>query len=195
MSPSVLLFDLGGVIVDLGDPVDAIGLEMSDAEFWQRWLSSPLVRGFETGNLSAEQFIAQFGAELGFDDDADFGRRLRRWQLPVFTGAESFLRSLNGRAEIALLSNTNEIHWQHVLSQTDVFSTFSRLFLSFETGNAKPHAAAFEDVVAHFDCDASEIVFLDDNADNVRAAQAVGLRAKRVRGLGEVREAVSEHLG
>ena len=81
------------------------------------------------------------------------------------------MRALTQSHTVALLSNTNEIHWNHVDAQSDVFTSFAKLFLSYETGNAKPTAAAFHDVVTHFDCDPGQIVFFDDNAGNVAAAQ------------------------
>jgi putative hydrolase of the HAD superfamily len=161
MSDPILLFDLGGVLVDLANPVEAIGLDMTEDEFWGTWLTSPLVRGFETGQLSTADFVSQLGAELGFDDAAEFDCALRRWRLPMFSGAEEALRSLTQSHTVALLSNTNEIHWNDVDSQTDVFSSFAKLFLSYKTGNAKPTAAAFHDVVQHFDCDPAQIVFFD----------------------------------
>lgn len=194
MSQPIILFDLGGVLVDLGDPVAAIGLDMSDAEFWAMWLSSPLVYELETGQLSTENFISRFSGELGFEDAECFDLAIRSWQLPMFEGAEQYLRSLTGSMQVALLSNINDLHWQHVQSQTDVFATFSKLFLSYETGFAKPHAAAFHDVVRHFACEPAEIFFLDDNPNNVAAAEAAGLKARRVRGLEEAKQAVSEIL-
>lgn len=180
MKDPILLFDLGGVLVDLANPVDAIGLELSDEEFWATWLTSPLVQGFETGRLPTRDFVAQLGAELGFSDADEFDRALRRWQLPMFQGAEAALRSLTRSHTVALLSNTNEIHWQQVASQTDVFADFDKLFLSYETGNAKPGQAAFLDVVQHFDCEPQRIHFFDDNAGNVAAARQAGMTAVQV---------------
>ena len=78
MNQNILLFDLGGVLFDLGDPVAAMGLRMNNDQFWAQWLSSPLVRAYETGKLSSDEFVAQFGAELGFDLDANFSQKRRR---------------------------------------------------------------------------------------------------------------------
>jgi putative hydrolase of the HAD superfamily len=192
MRETILLFDLGGVLVDLGDPAGDMRLDMSNEAFWKLWLASPLVHQLETGQIDVEGFFTGFGAGVGVPDTADFGQRLRRWNLPMFEGVEPYLRSLAGDNDIALLSNTNEIHWQQVLSQTDVFDCFSQLFLSFETGNAKPGAAAFLDVVEHFGCAPADVAFFDDNVNNVAAATAAGFRAKQVRGLAELRQAVDE---
>jgi len=192
MQQQIILFDLGGVLVDLADPVTSIGLTMSDEEFWTTWLSSPLVQQFETGRLTASEFVTQFGPKLGFCDADEFDRALRSWHLPLFAGAEQALQNLTDSNTIALLSNTNEIHWQHVESQTDVFAEFAKLFLSYETGNAKPHPSAFHDVVAHFDCEPQDIIFFDDNVGNVAAARAEGLRAVRVQGWSEVEREIDK---
>ena len=194
MQQQIILFDLGGVLVDLADPVTSIGLSMSDEEFWSVWLSSPLVQQFETGRLTASEFVTQFGAGLGFHDADEFDRALRSWHLPLFDGAERALQDLTASNTIALLSNTNEIHWQHVESQTDVFAEFAKVFLSYETGNAKPHPSAFHDVVAHFDCEPNDIVFFDDNIGNIVAAKAEGLRAVRVQGWSEVEREIDKFL-
>ena len=182
MNKPILLFDLGGVLVDLANPTDAIGLEISNDEFWATWLTSPLVQHFETGRLATSDFMAQLGAEFGFDDAVEFDSALRRWHLQMFDGAEQALRTLTQSHTVALLSNTNEIHWQQVESQSDVFEGFSKLFLSYETGNAKPTQAAFLDVVEHFDCEPAQVHFFDDNAGNVAAARRAGSSAVQVSG-------------
>lgn len=194
MKDQIILFDLGGVLVDLADPVTSIGLAMTPDDFWSLWLSSPLVQQFEKGQLPVARFVAQFGAELGFNDAEEFDHALRRWHLPMFAGAEQALQFLTESSTVALLSNTNEIHWQHVESQTDVFTRFSKVFLSYETGNAKPSPAAFRDVVQHFDCAPADIVFFDDNAGNVAAAKAEGLRAVQVQGWSNVEQEVAKVL-
>ncbi len=49
----VLLFDLGGVLADLGEPAKAIGLELTEEEFWQSWLNSASVHAFIEQGLDA----------------------------------------------------------------------------------------------------------------------------------------------
>ena len=194
MQRPILLFDLGGVLVDLADPVTSIGLDMTSEEFWAMWLSSPLVHQFETGLLTTEDFVARLGAQLGFADATEFDRALRRWHLPMFDGAEEALRELTDDYTVALLSNTNEVHWDHVVSRSDVFAQFDQLFLSYVTGNLKPDPVAFQEVVAHFDCAPADVFFFDDNAGNVAAARREGLQATQVSGWTAVAEAVAKVL-
>ena len=72
-SYDVLLFDLGGVIVELvGLPAFRgwMAQRMSDDEIWERWIRSPTVRSFESGNSEAEEGAAGVIAEFELPVDA-----------------------------------------------------------------------------------------------------------------------------
>jgi putative hydrolase of the HAD superfamily len=186
MGRPVLLLDLGGVLADLGDPVAAMGLGMTPEAFWQTWANSRAVRAFETGELQARDFYPRVAAELGLQDGSDFERRFQAWRLRPFKGAESFVERAAERFELALLSNTNEVHWHQVTGSTPLFSNFSRLFLSYETGRFKPEADAFSQVIDCFGVAPAEVTFYDDTVHNVEAARALGIEAYRVSGLDEL---------
>jgi putative hydrolase of the HAD superfamily len=70
-----------------------------------------------------------------------------------------------------LMSNTDEIHWQHTLSlyRQQIESLFDDVFLSFELGHAKP-AEAFFRYVANVLND-GQTIFVDDMEINRLAAQ------------------------
>ena len=107
-------------------------------------------------------------------------------------GAEELIQSISTEYRVALLSNTNAVHWDQVTGVTDMFSTFDHLFLSFETGHYKPDAESYEQVVTHFDCEPADIRFFDDSPRNVSAARELGFNAHQVRGIGEVRAIISQ---
>jgi len=57
----VLLFDVGGVLVQLGGVevmLDWLGPSVGVDELWRRWLQSTSVRQFETGKIDAGRFAA-----------------------------------------------------------------------------------------------------------------------------------------
>ena len=177
MNPKVLLFDLGGVLADLGDPVAAMGLDLEPAEFWRTWTTSPAVRAFETGRMGESEFFEVMAGELGYPGDAPFEHAFHRWILRPFPDLESRLQRAGQGRPLALLSNTNPIHWRQVREATSAFDAFERTFLSFETGHFKPERAAFQQVIDHFGCRPAEIRFVDDVQANVDAAQALGIDA------------------
>ena len=179
----VLLLDLGGVLADLGDPVSAMGLRLEFDDFWKIWTSSPSVRDLETGIIDEAAFIPRVAAELGAADDPLFGERLHRWRLRLYPDTEEFLRGAAANWRLALLSNTNAIHWQQVTEGTDVFDLFDALFLSYETGQYKPSSDAYEQVIDHYSCAAGEIRFFDDSAANIDSARSAGLDAHLTNGV------------
>lgn len=188
----VLLLDLGGVLADLGDPVEAMGLNMTLPEFWKTWTSSSAVRALETGRISEEEFLRDIPTVLGVSAVAPFGPRFHAWQLRLFPGVEDFIQIATRRYRVALLSNTNEIHWQHVNAGSRVFDEFEHVFLSYETGHFKPEPAAFLDVVDFFACAPSDVTFLDDSEPNIAAARELGIHAYQVAGIAGLRNLLSE---
>lgn len=184
----VLLLDLGGVLADLGDPVTAMGLDMTPIEFWKTWTSSAVVRALETGQMDEAEFLREIPAVLGCSDSTPFADRFHAWQLTLFPGVVEIVRNAATDCRVALLSNTNEIHWRQVTAASRVFDEFEHVFLSYRTGHYKPEPAAFHDVTEFFDCAPGDVVFLDDSKPNVTAARDLGIDARRVAGVSELEQ-------
>ena len=72
-----------------------------------------------------------------------------------------------------LMSNTDDIHWQHTRSLygNKIDALFDEVFLSFEIGLAKPDEAFFKMVDRRI-TDAHQTFFVDDTEVNRLAAQA-----------------------
>jgi putative hydrolase of the HAD superfamily len=191
-SKQVLLFDLGGVLADLGTPASDMGLDMTEEAFWEVWLNSTSVHTWEMGKLDTPEFCRRIAAELAQDPDT-IESRLRAWRLRFFPGVDDMVRSIPSTITVALLSNTNEIHWGP-LANADLFKRFDHLFLSYENGHYKPMPAAFEQVITHFGCERRDVLFLDDSPRNVEAAIDFGIDAHRVCGAEESRAVIEREL-
>lgn len=191
--PEVLLFDLGGVLLDLNDPAAIFRLETDRDEFLNTWLHSPTVRDYESGLIEAPEFARRMveEAELPYEP-AEFLMRFDRWPYRLFDGIEELLIDLSQRFEIGLLSNTNARHWHRPGVADALVPLIDRLFLSFETGLLKPDAAAFDDVTKRIGRNPSTIAFFDDNPANVAAAGAFGFRAFLTRGPDDLRSSLAE---
>ncbi|MCZ6782372.1 MAG: HAD family phosphatase [Proteobacteria bacterium] len=191
----VALFDLGGVVVELGgvqELGDLVG-ESSEEEIWRRWLSCPWVRRFERGQCTTDEFARGMveSWELPLAPD-DFLARFQRWPRGLLPGAEALLESLHGRVHRACFSNTNAFHIDHQFEAFGIRTLFDEHFFSNQIGLVKPDREAYEHVVEALGCPAGHILFLDDNQINVDGAREVGLDAHRVRGVEEARRLLSE---
>jgi glucose-1-phosphatase len=191
----VILFDLGGVLVDV-EGVAAfqrmLGRPLSQEEVWQRWLTaSTWVSTFESGRCTPEAFAAGVVAEWDLTVTAEaFLDAFRYWPKRLFPGVREMLLLLAQHCTLACLSNTNSVHWPHVRDTLGLNGLLHRYYLSHEIGHLKPARAAFEHVLADLGCHPSCVVFLDDNQLNVDAAQAVGIQAYRTVGIAEVQTAL-----
>jgi glucose-1-phosphatase len=195
----VLLFDLGGVLVEV-DGVGALqwglGQRLSPEEVWQRWLmASTWVNTFESGRCTPEAFATGIVTEWGLAVTAEaFLDDFRHWPKRLFPGVQDMLALLAQRCTLACLSNTNSVHWPHIRDTLGLNGLLHRYYLSHEIGHLKPTRAAFEHVLADLGCPPSCILFLDDNQLNVDAAQDVGIQAYRTVGITEV-QTVLQSLG
>jgi len=193
MKPKLILFDLGRVLADLGSPSTKMRLRISDDAFWNTWLSLPIVKLFERGDICPEEFLPELAQELGIrEDPSDFRQRFLDWHPCLYPSVEHLISTLAGECELALLSNTNVLHWDLIRDQSSIFQRFKHVFLSYEIRFCKPESGAFDIVLGSFSVLPSDILFLDDMEQNISAASRLGIRAVRVSGIVEVLAALSD---
>ena len=177
-SPAAVIFDLGGVMVELGPLSDILGPDAPPSdEFWTKWLHSDTVREFESGQCSTKEFgdrlVNDF--EIPFDGP-ELVRRFRDWPKGLFPGATTLLTELgqNDGLVIGVLSNSNPLHWHEQRDADIIRSLFNRPYLSFEMQLIKPDAAIFDFVAADLNLEPGQILYFDDNQINVDGARAAG---------------------
>jgi HAD superfamily hydrolase (TIGR01509 family) len=197
-SIDVILFDLGGVLVELGGVgkfMQWLDHSMSVKEMWGRWLGSPAVRRFEIGQTTADEFGAAIVREFALPVGAEeFVEAFTYWPRAPYPGVEPLLASLRHSYRLACFSNNNELHWERIRNGMGLGQYFESSFLSHLIGRLKPDKEAFEFVVDSLDLAPERILFLDDNQLNVEGARSAGMLARRTRGFGEVVSAL-EDLG
>lgn len=192
----VLLFDVGGVLVQLSGietMLDWLGHTLTAEELWLRWLRSASVRQFETGLTEANEFALGVTREFNLDiAPARFLESFEGWPLGLYPGVMEMLARIPARYRRALLSNSNALHWPRLLNDMGLGAAFEHRFVSHLTGKIKPDSAAFEDVVNSLGCLPHEVLFLDDNMLNVEAAKKFGMHAARVAGPREAQRVLTE---
>ncbi|HSD69746.1 MAG TPA: HAD family hydrolase, partial [Woeseiaceae bacterium] len=159
---AVILFDLGGVLLQLRDIGSNFGLRGDETQFLRSWLMSPAVRDFERGSITAEEFGRRIVGELRLPYDwREFLQRFDRWPESIYPGVPELLEELSAGYNLALLSNTNAVHWGRDDIAGILEPLFDGIFLSFRTGLLKPDRASFEQIMRHYECAAGDILFLD----------------------------------
>ena len=172
----------------LRNPAVTFGLDLPPEEFNRRWLLCTAVQAFERGRIDRDEFASRAVTELALAYGSDeFVRRFNHWPDSIFPGAADMLRTISQVSAVAILSNTNAMHWQRPDIRDEILPAVDRAFLSFETGHVKPDPAAFEQVTRHYGCKPDAVFFIDDNPLNTDAACRFGMQATTCQGLQSVR--------
>ena len=190
----LILFDLGGVLIEHAGMPALIRWtkgRLKKDEIWRYWLLSPVVRKFESGQCTPDEFADAIVEELKLQiTPAEFLSEFSGWPKGIYPGADELLRSLK-KVRLGTLCNTNEIHWNKYRT-FGLLDYFKYHFISHLNGLAKPDLIAFRNVVSLTNIPPERILFLDDNQLNVTGAMAAGMTAYRVNGASCARAKLEE---
>lgn len=180
MKISAVLFDIGGVLIELNGLPSIAKLLDSDQsleEIYQYWMAAPSVIGHETGKLNTDAFAEAVVKDLKLSiTPAAFMENFATWIVGTFPDSFDVIDAIPDHIKVAALSNTSDAHWREV-EATGLPDKLDHLFLSHQIGHLKPSAPAFQAAVDGLGLPASEIIFFDDVIENVNAAQDFGLIA------------------
>lgn len=184
MKVKAIIFDLGGVIVDLdfsnfynsiitqsplNKPQTQIILEffrqsdiyhqglMGDEEFY--YLACDLLQVCE---LDQKSFFKAFNSIIaGYNPEIVELIKIIKYKSKV---------------KLVCLSNINSSHWEFLIDKKWGFlKYFDEFILSHEVHMTKPTRKIFEYAIEKAGCKPEEIVFIDDGLNNIRSARELGI--------------------
>jgi len=189
----VVLFDLGGVLIELGGVTAMRELTTieTDEELWRRWLGCRWVRSYERGECSPDEFANGVVQDWGLTVEPEmFLAAFGAWPLGPYPGAEALVARVREAVPVGCLSNTNASHVDEHFSRWPIFDAFDFRFLSYELGLLKPDRDVFDRVAELVAVPAGRILFIDDNELNVEGARDAGFAAARANGVAEAEQAL-----
>ena len=193
MSVELLLFDLGGVLVDFTGVRDIAALlskPASRADIVERWSHCPVSYAFGVGEIGPAEFAQRFVRDWGITlEPEQFLREFRSWSRGFLSGARELLDTLRPRFRLGAVSNSNEVHWARN-AELGVTQQFEFAVSSHQVGACKPDAAIFEAALRRAGIAAEAVAYFDDLQENVDAATELGMRAFRTEGVEAVRNCV-----
>lgn len=194
---SVVMFDLGNVLVDLGgiEKMHAMLNTQGDiAEIWLKWLKSPAVAAFDSGKISFDEFAERLPQEVGTDIGKDaFKAAFKAWPKKLFDGALELVDSVKPEYHRAILSNTNAAHWPRLMNEMGLAGHFHSYFASHLIGEVKPDIGIYDYVLNALQIAPEKILFIDDNQVNIDAANAIGMQAHLVRGVEQAKSVLNSY--
>jgi putative hydrolase of the HAD superfamily len=188
----LLLFDLGGVVIDIdferifkkwsfysGLPVQEIKAAFSaDAALEQ----------YERGQIDSTEYCRyvcdSIDMEMSFDQFSDGWNNV---MVAPISPTVNLLRDLSTQIPLYALSNANPLHkayWENTYA--DELGYFNQIFVSSDIGHRKPEPDAYLQVADELDVNLQNIVFFDDLADNVEGARSLGMQAVQVKSPADI---------
>lgn len=187
MKYEAIVFDLGGVLIDLDyqltiDAFKKLGISDFDKMYSQA-AQNNLFDDFETGQISAQRFINTLLPYLSQGTTPN--KVVQAWNamiLSVPPAKIELLEKLRKDYPIYLLSNTNELHvpvvrreWAKVTDKP-MEDFFDHIYFSHEIHLRKPDDAIFEFVCAQQNLLPEKTLFIDDSIQHIKGAENVGLQ-------------------
>jgi HAD superfamily hydrolase (TIGR01509 family) len=175
-----IIFDIGRVLIriDVGRAMQglAAGGSLSPSDLWTAIEKDPQWPDWQTGRISARDWYLhltkRFGGNFSFEQFTEIWNRVLD---PVPIHEDAFFKSLSKNYRLALLSNTDPIHVQHMEGSYSFFGFFPVRIYSCAVGASKPDPLIYREALRALKVQAQEAVYIDDIAAYVEAAQRLGM--------------------
>ncbi len=197
MEIEAILFDLGHVIVDfdMNECVQTMAdrCPLAREEFEKVLWDTGWIRRYERGEVSTAGFHEFLCRDAGLE--MDYVSFHRCWS-GVFDAElivpESLLARLGSVYPLALISNTNEAHVEHIRENFGVFDHFEHRVFSYEVGSLKPDRKIFECAIGAVGRRPASLLFIDDRAENIAAGRELGMQTHLFESLAGLRKAFQQ---
>ena len=186
MNITTLIFDFGGVIVNLDKErcirnFTALGIENTE-KFLGNFGQQGVFLQYEKGQITDDEFRAEL-RELTTKSltNKEIDDAWCSFLTGIPTEKLDLLIELKKKYRVLMLSNTNNIHIQyckeHYFSRNghSIDDYFHKCYLSYEMQMAKPDAEIFEALLHDSGLKAEECLFLDDSKLNIETANQLGI--------------------
>ena len=185
---TTLIFDLGGVLINLDLPQCIQNFKDLGLQNFEQNLSLFGQKGFflqfEKGQITIPEFREEV-RKLCPDPitDAQIDAAWCSFLCDIPTQKMDMLLELKKKFRLLLLSNTNQLHIE--VSTAGEFAkigkkitdVFDKCYYSYAMRMAKPDAEIFETLLADASISAHECLFLDDGPKNIEMAQKLGIQS------------------
>ena len=200
----VILFDLGNVILPFNHYQIAEKLsrfaqrkEFQDPQkifFYLFDSEEGVINDFDVGWVSPPNFFQSIKKDL--DLPISFEEFMPIWN-DIFTENQEvsqIILSLKGRWRLGLLSNTDPLHFNHILSKFPVMRAFDKWILSYKVGFKKPAIEIFHKAIEWASVEPRKILFIDDMKKHVEVAVSLGMQGIHFISADQFKDALHKKL-
>jgi len=184
---STLIFDFGGVLIDLDMNQSILNFKKLGVENVENYLSNFGQSGFfmqlEKGKISTEEFrseIRKMTTNTITDKEIDDAWNAFLVRIP--SEKLDIVYQLRKKFRVIMLSNTNAIHFPYAeqtffsYKNRGIDEYFDKCYRSYDMKMAKPDAEIFEAILNQEQVAPNQCLLLDDGPKNIEQAQKLGFQ-------------------
>jgi putative hydrolase of the HAD superfamily len=161
-------------------------------QIYEAGLKTHLVQDYEMGRLCSREFQRAICRKLKMDIEyPDFAQM---WN-DIFSEnkqVSELIRALSKNYRLFLLSNTNELHFDFARKNFPLLDEFEEYILSYCLGCTKPDPRIFQEAIRRAGCKPGEIVYIDDIAEYVAAAESLGIQGIHFHSSRQLKDELSQ---
>ncbi len=179
---TTVIFDLGRVLVKIGTDGDKFGrlmraMRIEPAQAFATYWFTPEVRQHMAGEMDSLEFY--YRAKERFDLPHSYNEFVEGWcdLFSPYPEMEELFARVAERYPVGLLSDTDPLHWAHILAHNPWLKKIAKPSLSYEIGYLKPHPAMFNAAAADCGRQKRQCLFIDDVQANADGARHYGMPA------------------
>ena len=198
MMPTTFLFDLFGVLLgaDKSSLIHFIAekteneFEIANSAFDNQFSK------FEKREINFNQFFQNLQYDLKNGENLDVGKFKSIWmqqdlsELPTV----KFLPLLKEHYSINLISNVSNSYLNVLKGKFEFFNLFNNCITSEEANSAKPSLKIFQYALGKIGVTPSESIFIDDQNQNVLAAESLGIIGHQYTNYENFKKFISTYL-
>jgi putative hydrolase of the HAD superfamily len=184
-TPKAVIFDFGGVLCayppDERFELLARRFGLTTEAFIPLYWAERVP--YDAGRVDAQTYWSEIATAAGVAFDENALPELTRGEVELWKRYDE--RMLDWVAHLrengyrtAVLSNLPRALGEELRATPRILDLFDHVTFSYELGSVKPEPAIYKDAIRGLDVAPAEALFLDDRAENVQGARAVGLLAE-----------------
>ena len=182
-----LVFDLGGILVDLSFPtsiaffqpfspkgLDVLLAEIDDKHFFTRC---------QTGEFSTDELLTYIQSHCEktiSKQEIAYGWNICLRQIPL--QRLELIKKLRSKYNVYMLSNICALHWEYIEEKffegqnVPVSECFDEIFLSYRMGMVKPNDDIYQALIQKTGIVPQQTLYIDDLKPNIEAGQRAGFQ-------------------
>jgi glucose-1-phosphatase len=174
-----VLFDLGNVLVRIQPEmmVAALGSQgTGDLARYEKDVRE-YIRQYERGEILTDEVLLLLEDlfRKKYSQDMIRGAFLSIIGKPI-EGMDEIVRRVGQSAHVALVSNTNDLHYEYCRKAVPALRFLPHHYLSFQIGVVKPEPEFYQYIANDLESDPAQVLFIDDLEVNLTGAEKLGFR-------------------